>query len=91
MVCLSPVGYGVYIADVSSVSPSSEQTKGSRSKRQLNTISHRRQTYHINLCYCILNDLVTSRCTYFVIKFLLFFLPTCLFITYVVAFFLVNF
>ena len=24
MVCLSPVGYGVYIADVSSVSPSSD-------------------------------------------------------------------
>ena len=28
MVCLSPVGYDVYIADVSSVSPSSEQTEG---------------------------------------------------------------
>ena len=26
MACLSLVGYGVYIADVSSVSPSSEQT-----------------------------------------------------------------
>ena len=28
MVCLSPMGYGVYIADVLSVSPSSEQTPG---------------------------------------------------------------
>ena len=25
MVCFSPVGYGQYVADVSSVSPSSEQ------------------------------------------------------------------
>ena len=36
------VACGIWcLADVSSVSPSS--------KRQLNTISHRRQTYHINL------------------------------------------
>ena len=41
------VACGIWcLADVSSVSPSSEQTE---LKRQLNTISHRRQTYHINL------------------------------------------
>ena len=41
------VACGIWcLADVSSVSPSSEQTAP---KRQLNTISHRRQTYHINL------------------------------------------
>ena len=28
MVYFSPVGYGVYLTDVSSVSPSSEQTEG---------------------------------------------------------------
>ena len=28
----------------------SAPSKGQRSKRQLNTISHRRQTYHISLC-----------------------------------------
>ena len=40
------VACGIWcLADVSSVSPSSEQT----AKHQLNTISHRRQTYHINL------------------------------------------
>ena len=45
------------LADVSSVSPSSEQTgvssvcsdEGLTLETQLNTISHRRQTYHINL------------------------------------------
>ena len=44
--------YGMFVAcgiwcltDVSSVSNSSEQTEG-----LLSTISHRRQTYHINLC-----------------------------------------
>ena len=31
--------------------PQSAPTKGQRSKRQLNTISHRRQRYHINLCW----------------------------------------
>ena len=42
--------------------PQSAPTKGERSKRQLNTISHRRQTYHINLVdqthtyYCALAD-----------------------------------
>ena len=41
------------LADVSIVSPSSEQTrtKGQRSKRQLNTICHWRQTYYTKLCY----------------------------------------
>ena len=44
------VACGIWcLADVSSVSLSSAPTKGYSSKRQLNTISHRRQTYHINL------------------------------------------